>query len=67
MNEKLKNFILQNYGLECNENTKISEIAEDSLTRVEMLFELEKELNLKIPHNEVLDIETVGDLLKFLK
>lgn len=66
MKEKLKDFFLKNYGVDCNENTSIAEIAEDSLARMELLFELEQSLDISISHEEVLNIETINDLIKIL-
>lgn len=67
MEEIIKKLILDKYGVEINSNTQISEIVEDSLSKIEFLFEIEKALNRSIPHEEVLDVETFGDLIKVLE
>lgn len=67
MEEDIKSFILKNYGVEVTDNTLISEIAEDSLSRIELLFEIESKLKHSIPQEKVLDIETFGDLMRALE
>jgi acyl carrier protein len=39
----------------------------DSLDMVEMLIDLEKETEIKIPNDDVKDIATVGELLAYLE
>ncbi len=39
----------------------------DSLDMVEMLIDLEKETEIKIPNEDVKDIVTVGELLAYLE
>ena len=39
----------------------------DSLDMVEMLIDLEKETEVKIPNEDVKDIATVGELLAYLE
>lgn len=39
----------------------------DSLDMVEMLIDLEKETEIKIPNEDVKDISTVGELLAYLE
>ncbi len=39
----------------------------DSLDMVEMLIELEKQTDIKIPNEDVKDIKTVGDLVTYLE
>ena len=39
----------------------------DSLDMVEMLIDLEKETEIKIPNEDVKDIATVGELLAYLE
>ena len=39
----------------------------DSLDMVEMLIDLEKETDIKIPNEDVKDIATVGELLAYLE
>lgn len=67
MEEEIKSFILKNYGVEVATDTLISDVAEDSLSRIEFLFEIESKLGRPIPQEKVLDIETFGDLMKAIK
>lgn len=67
MEERIKKLILENYGIEVLPSTSLSEVVEDSLSKIELIFELEKELGSSIPQDEVLDIETFGDLFFLLK
>ena len=39
----------------------------DSLDMVEMLIDLEKETGIKIPNEEIKDVNTVGALIKYLE
>ncbi|MDD5017583.1 MAG: acyl carrier protein [Eubacteriales bacterium] len=45
----------------------IDDFEMDSLDMVEMLIDLEKETGIKIPNEEVKDIGTVGELIKYLE
>jgi acyl carrier protein len=42
-------------------------LAEDSLGKIDLLFDLEDEVGVRIPHDQVVDIGTVGDLIAVLK
>ena len=44
-------------------DTLLAEIAEDSISKIDFLFEIEKTLGKKIPEQDILEMETVGDLL----
>lgn len=67
MEEKIKKIVLDKYGVDVNSQTLIAELVEDSLSKIEFLFELEKELNISIPQDDLLDIETFGELIKVLE
>ena len=45
----------------------VEDFSMDSLDMVEMLIHLEKETGIKIPNEEVKDIRTVGELVKYLE
>jgi acyl carrier protein len=65
-NEKIvKEFISNKYKIIAQNDTELAEICEDSFARIELLFDIEKHLKLsrKIPENELLDIETIGDIV----
>jgi acyl carrier protein len=67
MEELIKKMVLERYGIPISCETKISEVVEDSLGRIELLFELENSVGKTVSHDEVLDLETFGDLIKALK
>ena len=65
-NEQIvKEFISNKYKINVQNDTDLAEICEDSFDRIELLFDIEKhlKLNKKIPENELLDIETIGDII----
>ena len=59
----IKEVINRKYKGNLQNDTHLSEICEDSFSRVELLFDIEQQLNKKIPENEILNIETFGDLV----
>jgi acyl carrier protein len=67
MEDLIKKIILENYGVSVCLDTKISDLVEDSLSKIEFLFEIEKEAGVRLPHDEVLDVETFRDLLEVLE
>jgi len=44
----------------------LSGISNDSISRVEFLFEIEQLIGKKIPEDDIFDVETVGDLLRLV-
>lgn len=44
-------------------DTLLAEIVEDSISKIEFLFEIEKTLGKRMPEEDILDMETIGDLL----
>lgn len=49
------------------ESSFVEDFEMDSLDMVEMLIELEKQTNIKIPNEEIKDIKTVGQLVEYLE
>ena len=49
------------------ESRFVEDFSMDSLDMVEMLINLEKETGIKVPVEEVGDIHTVGELIKYLE
>jgi acyl carrier protein len=45
----------------------VEDFSMDSLDMVEMLIDLEKQTGIKIPNEEIKDIRTVGELVKYLE
>ena len=62
--EKIKRIILEQVGIEVTKATLLAEIVEDSLSKIDLLFHIEKELDKSISQDEVLNLETVGDLVE---
>jgi acyl carrier protein len=62
MEQSIKRIIFDKFKLETNGNTRLSEIAKDSFDRLEMIFETEQDVNIKL--NDISEIETVNDLIK---
>ncbi len=50
-----------------SESSFVDDFEMDSLDMVEMLIELEKQTDIKIPNEDVKDIKTVGDLVTYLE
>ena len=67
MEEKIKEIIFNKFNREVDKDTDLSELAEDSFARVEMLFLIEEELGKRLSEDEILQIENVGDLIKALQ
>lgn len=68
MEDQLKKIIIDKFNLrEIDKNLLLSDLVSDSLSRIEMLFELEKIANKKLSEDDIFSIETVGDLIKKLK
>jgi acyl carrier protein len=67
--EKLKNIFAEKFGIspeEITPETSISKYAEDSMSRIEFLFELEQLIGKKFPEDSIFDIETFGDIVKII-
>jgi acyl carrier protein len=50
-----------------SESNFVDDFEMDSLDMVEMLIELEKQTDIKIPNEEVKDLKTVGALVAYLE
>jgi acyl carrier protein len=67
MKEEIFNFLSKKFNKPVEEKTEFVELCEDSISRVETLFEVEQMVGKKLSENDVLDMETVGDLLKAIE
>lgn len=63
----IKKIIFDKFKLEVDNNTNLYGIIQDSFAKIEMLFEIEEFLGVKIPETKLADIETVGDLINAFK
>jgi len=61
---KIKQIIFDKFKLEVLNSTNISDFVEDSISKVEMLFEIEQLFDTKFDEEDLLSIETVGDLIQ---
>lgn len=66
MEEKIVGMLVEKFGGGVGSDTQLNDLAEDSLSKVELLFEIEKISGLKLPTEYLLDAETVGDILKLI-
>jgi acyl carrier protein len=68
MEEEIKNLIRKAFPeSEISEETNLSHLAHDSFARIEMLMEIEHSIGVIIPEDDILDMETVGDLMATVK
>ena len=71
MLEKMKEIIAEQLGVEEDEITPDTSFKEDlgadSLDLFELTMALEEEYDIEIPAEELADIETVGDVIEYLK
>ena len=71
MEELIIKNLMEQLELERGEITAESRFVEDfsmdSPDMVEMLIDLEKQTNVKIPNEEIKDIHTVGELVAYLE
>lgn len=70
MEDQIKNILAKTFQIKLSEITNempLMDIAEDSLGKLEMLFEIEEVLDIQIPHDSIVEIETVGELIEVIK
>ena len=69
--ERVKKIIGEQLGVKQEEVTNnasfVEDLGADSLDTVELVMALEEEYSLEIPAEELTDIETVGDVIDYLK
>ena len=70
MEEKVKNIIAKELGVEMEKLTDnasfMEDLGADSLDTVELVMEFEKEFNIDIPDEDAEKLRTVGDAIKYL-
>lgn len=71
MFEKVREIMVDNLGLNPDEITLTSNLQDDldidSLDAVELALEIEGSLNIKIPDEELDEMKTVEDIVKYLE
>ncbi|MCI9273647.1 MAG: acyl carrier protein [Clostridiales bacterium] len=69
--EKVKAILSEQFDVEedsINADTKISEdLGADSLDVVDLLMSLEDEFEIEVPDDEIENIKTVGELVKYIE
>lgn len=67
MEETIKKIIYDKFKIQATNSTNLADIVQDSFAKVEMLFEIEEAIGIKIPEQDIMDMETVGDLVAAAK
>ena len=71
MLEKIKEMIAEQLNVDAAEITEATsfkdDLGADSLDLFELVMALEEEYGLEIPAEELADVETVGDVIEYLK
>ena len=71
MLEKIKELLADELGIEAEEITEATsfkdDLGADSLDLFELVMALEDEYNVEIPAEELTDLNTVGDVIDYLK
>ena len=71
MLEKIKEITAESLGADAEAITEATSFKEDlgadSLDLFELVMALEEEYGLEIPAEELSDVETVGDIIEYLK
>ena len=69
--DKVKDIIVDQLDVDGDEVTLEASITEDlgadSLDVVDLIMSLEEEFDIKIPDEEVENVKTVGDIVKFIE
>lgn len=68
MEEEIKSLIRKGFpDKEVEEQISLSDLAQDSFARIEMLMDIEQSIGLRIPEEDILEIDTVGDLIAVVR
>ena len=68
MLEKMKEMLAEQLNCEASEASSFKEdLGADSLDLFELVMALEDEYNVEIPAEELTDLNTVGDVIDYLK
>ena len=69
--QEIRNLIIEQLGLEADKVVDsahlVSDLHIDSLDRVEMIMVIEEKFGIEIPDSEIEKLQTVGDVIKFIK
>ncbi|HOB20549.1 MAG TPA: acyl carrier protein [Candidatus Atribacteria bacterium] len=71
MFEKIRDIVCEQLGVEPEavtmESSFIDDLGADSLDIVELIMALEEEFNMEIPDEEAEKINTIGDVVEYIK
>ena len=68
MRQKIKDVIAKEIGLsDVDDNTSIKLLGEDSLGRIELLLAVETAIGKKLTESDILQIDTVNDLVRIFE
>ena len=68
MEEEIKSLIRKCFpDREVDEQTSLSDLAQDSFARIEMLMDIEQSIGVRIPEEDILEMDAVGDLIAVVR
>ena len=67
MEEAVKEIIERKTGKKIGSETNLFDISDDSLGMMELIAEIEEKLKIRLKEQDLLELETVGDLLELLR
>ena len=69
--KKMQELISEQFGIDCEEismdSSFIEDLDADSIDLVELVMSMEEEFDLEIPDEDVEDIKTVGDVVRYIE
>lgn len=70
MEEIIKNIFEDKFNIDkssIHRDTPLLLLVDDSLGKIELLFAVEEALNVRIPHDDVVELETFGEFVSLLE
>lgn len=67
MEDFIKKIIEKKFNIRVTDQTSLITLAEDSFGKVELLMEIEEKLDIKIPEEDILSVETVRGLKDLIR
>lgn len=70
MNEKVKKIVADILEVELESVTEdasiLDDLGADSIAVMEIVMELEEELDVEVPTEDILELKTVGDIIEYI-
>jgi len=66
MKDLILNFLSQKFNKQVTEDSELVDLCQDSIATVEILFDIEKLAEVKIPEDDIFSIEKVQDLINII-